>query len=188
MILVAYATKYGATGEIAKRIADRLTASGQEAVAKPVTEAGDLTGYDAFVVGSAVYFGHWLKEATAFVGQNRAVLASRPAWLFSSGPLGEAVTQPGGAEAAAGPAEAEPAEFTELREVIQPRGDRVFSGMLDPSRLGLRDRIIKAMPAGRELLPEGDFRDWAEIDAWATQIARELAPAPESKRTNGQDQ
>lgn len=185
MILVAYATKYGATGEIANRIADRLTAADREAVAKPVTDAGDLTSYEAFVIGSAVYFGHWLKEVTAFVGRNRAVLASHPVWLFSSGPLG---TESGDAQAEADPAQAEPAEFAELREAIQPRGDRVFSGMLDPSRLGLRDRIIKAMPAGRELLPEGDFRDWAEIDAWATQIARELAPAPESKRTNGQDQ
>jgi len=52
--------------------------AGQEAEARrPVEAVGDLTGYDAFVVGSAVYAGHWQKEASAFVQRNRTVLASR---------------------------------------------------------------------------------------------------------------
>jgi menaquinone-dependent protoporphyrinogen oxidase len=86
MILVAHATKYGATGEIASRTADVLTAVGEEAEAKPVEE-NDLTGYDAFVIGSAVYFGHWLNETTAFVRRNGAVLASCP--VFARAPANE---------------------------------------------------------------------------------------------------
>jgi hypothetical protein len=31
-------------------------------------------------------------------------------------------------------------------------------------------------------MPEGDFRNWAEIAAWADGIARELAPAPAIRR------
>lgn len=48
-------------------------------------------------------------------------------------------------------------------------------GALDPSKLGFRERAIRSLPAGRALLPEGDFRDWAEIEGWAAGIAQDLA-------------
>ena len=90
--LVVYASKHGATQGIAERIAAKLSEAGQGAKARPVAAVGDLTCYDAFVVGSAVYAAHWQKEASAFVQRNRAVLASKPVWLFSSGPLGTEAT------------------------------------------------------------------------------------------------
>ena len=86
--LVVYASKHGATQGIAERIAAKLGEAGQEAQARPAEAAARLIGYDAFVAGSAVYAAHWQKEASAFVRRNRTVLASRPVWLFSSGPLG----------------------------------------------------------------------------------------------------
>ena len=177
MILVAYASKHGATREIAERIAETLTAAGQQAEARPVGAPGDLAGYDAFVIGSAAYLGHWLKEAAGFVRGNRAVLVSRPLWLFSSGPLGTEATDAQGRDLRAA---AEPSEIAELRQAVQPREHRVFFGALDPSTLRGRDRLIRRLPAGRALLPEGDFRDWAEIQAWATKIAGELAHVPAS--------
>ena len=77
-ILVGCTSKHGATGEIAERIAEILTLAGQHAEARPVQQAGDLGGYEGFVVGSAVYSTHWLKDATAFVMSNRDLLAHRP--------------------------------------------------------------------------------------------------------------
>jgi len=173
-ILVAHASKYGATEGIAERIAEQLRASGLEAEARPVHAVGDVGGYEAFVIGGAAYLGHWLKEATAFVRRNRAVLAERPVWLFSAGPLGTETTDAQGRDVRAA---AEPKEFGELKEAIGPRDTRVFFGALDPDKLRLRDRAIRTLPAGRALLPEGDFRDWQDIEAWAGQIADELAPA-----------
>jgi menaquinone-dependent protoporphyrinogen oxidase len=172
MILVAYASKHGATGEIAERIAESLTAAGLEAEAKPVREARDLDGYDAFVIGGAAYLGHWLKEAVEFVRRNQAILTDRPVWLFSSGPLGTEATDAQGRDLREA---AEPKEFAELAELIRPREQRVFFGVLDPSTLGFRERAIRSLPAGRGLLPEGDFRDWAEIEGWAAGIAQDLA-------------
>src|SRR4051794_5044612 len=90
-VLVTYASKYGGTRGIAERIGETLTASGVDAVVEPISGVADLSGYDAFVVGSAVYMGVWLKEATKFARQHSAELASRPLWLFSSGPLGTAM-------------------------------------------------------------------------------------------------
>jgi len=171
-VLVAYASKHGATQEIADRIAETLAAAGQQAEARPVAAAGDLVGYGAFVIGSAVYMGHWQKEAAEFVRRNRAVLAGRPVWLFSSGPLG---TEPTDAQGRDLTVAAEPREIAEFREAIAPRGHRVFFGVLDPGRLGLGERAVRKLPAGRAMLPEGDFRDWAEIEAWARGIARDPA-------------
>ena len=179
-VLVAYASKHGATQGIALLVAERLGTVGLEAEARPVTAGGDLAGYEAFVIGSAAYLGRWLKEAADFVRHNRALLASRPVWLFSSGPLGTETTDAQGRDLRVA---ADPTEIAEFREAIQPRDHRVFFGALDPSKLGFRDRAIRTLPAGRALLPEGDFRDWAEIEAWATGIARELAQVPVGQGT-----
>lgn len=182
-VLVAYASKHGATREIAERITQTLTAAGQQAQVRAVSAAGDLAGYDAFVIGSAVYMGHWQKEAVEFVRRNRAVLAGRPVWLFSSGPLGTESADAQGRDVAAG---AEPREIAEFSEAIAPRGHQVFFGVLDPGGLGLGERTLRKLPAARAILPEGDFRDWPQIEAWASDIARDPAlgsgpaePAPE---------
>ena len=157
-----------------------LFASETDGVIKPIQSRFDARGR-LWVIGSAVYFGKWLKDGTEFVRRNHASLtAGRPVWLFSSGPLGTETTDADGRDVRAG---AEPAEIAEFRESIHPGDHRVFFGALDPSQLGFRDRLIKALPAGRTLLPDGDFRAWAEIDTWANQIAHELARASIGRRT-----
>ena len=177
-ILVTYATTHGATEGIAGRIADRLRAAGLDVRTLPMRAVRDLSDYNAFVIGSAAYLGHWLKGATLFVQDHRAILADRPVWLFSSGPLGTEQTDAQGRDLHVA---AEPKEIAELREAIQALDHHVFFGALDPDKLGFRDRVIRTLPAGRALLPEGDFRDWPEIDAWAASIALELTPVPASR-------
>jgi menaquinone-dependent protoporphyrinogen oxidase len=169
-VVVVYASRHGATQQIAEGIAETLRQADLEVRVGAVGSV-DLAGGDAFVIGSATYFGHWQKEAVQFVRDHCTVLTERPVWLFSSGPLGDDATDEQGRDLRA---EAEPEELAELRDAARARNHRVFFGVLDPSRLGVRDRIVRALPAGRKLLPEGDVRDWADIDAWAEDIAREL--------------
>jgi menaquinone-dependent protoporphyrinogen oxidase len=88
-VLVTAATKYGATAEIAAAIAEVLDEHGLEATVLPPEQVNGVDGYDAVVVGSAVYAGHWLKPARELVEQHGGALASRPVWLFSSGPVGD---------------------------------------------------------------------------------------------------
>lgn len=172
-ILVIYSSRYGATGAIAERLGGKLIAAGHEVVVRPVKGVGDLTGFDGFVIGSAVYFGKWRKDAAEFVRRHAGELGDgRPVWLFSSGPLGTEETDDQGRDLRT---EAIPREISEFQESIRPRGHRVFFGVLEPKRLGLRDRLIRKLPAGRGLLPEGDFRSWGEIDAWAIEIGHGLA-------------
>jgi menaquinone-dependent protoporphyrinogen oxidase len=170
-ILVAYASKHGATGEIAEWIAKGLRTAGQPAVALPVQGKIRLDDYEGFVVGSATYSTHWLKDATAFVSNNRRLLAKRPVWLFSSGPLGAGATRctPDDLSAAF-----EPREIRWLRSAIHPREHRIFPGALDPRKLSDAELWCLKRPATREMLPEGDFRDRDQIQGWAESIAAEL--------------
>jgi menaquinone-dependent protoporphyrinogen oxidase len=173
-ILVTYASRHGSTGGIAERIGEALEKRGFEVTVTPVREAGDVAGFDAFVIGSAAYAFHWMHEATEFVRRHRSYLAERPVWLFSSGPLGEGDVDAKGKDKRV---ESEPKEFADFADEIRPRDERVFFGAWDPEAkpIGLMEKLMHMMPAAAEALPAGDFRDWAEIDAWADGIATELS-------------
>jgi len=183
-ILVAYASKTGYTKGISEFIGEKLRGRGIQANVQEVDAVRNVGEYDAYVIGSAVYMFHWDKAAKQFVSRNRAVLASRPVWLFSSGPVGTKTTNTKGQDllevSVSGPKEIE-----ELRESIKPRDHRMFFGGLEGSRLtgtmGLAYRMVRKSQAARESMPEGDFRDWKEIEAWANSIADALeARAPAS--------
>ncbi|MGO9178459.1 MAG: hypothetical protein ACLQHS_04155 [Candidatus Limnocylindrales bacterium] len=98
-------------------------------------------------------------------------------WLFSSGPLGSEATDAQGRDQKV---VALPQELAELREAVQARDHHVFFGAYERDRrpIGLAERFVSRMPAAREGLPEGDFRDWPEIEAWAAGIAGDLRSAP----------
>lgn len=174
-VLVAYASRHGSTAGIAERVADGLRTAGLSADARSVDDVLDLAAYDAVVVGAAAYMFHWLKGATHFVKKNRRALDEKPLWLFSSGPLGTDLTDEEGRDVAE---TSRPKEFDDLVAELHPRGERVFFGAWDPSAppIGFGERVMRVAPAAKDALPAGDFRDWAAIDAWAAEIAGELAP------------
>ncbi len=172
-VLVAYASRHGATQGIAERVAATLERSGLEVTLKPAAQVCDAGAYDAFVIGGAAYVFHWLKDATDFVERHRPLLASRPVWLFSSGPLGTDQRDAQGREVLQ---TSVPREFTDLAAAIHPRDQRIFFGAYDPTArpIGLAERFTRMMPAARDALPSGDYRDWAAIEAWAEGIAAAL--------------
>lgn len=157
-VLVTYASKHGSTEEIAQRIAGSLRSSGREVVVQPVPPEGSVAAYEAVIVGSAVYTGHWMKPAAEFVRRHRDVLSARPVWLFSSGPVGPQELP-------------EAVEAAELRTLVSARGHRTFAGALRGDRLSSFERLmVRAVRA-----PQGDFRDWDDVDAWAAGIAAQLS-------------
>ena len=174
-VLVAYATRHGATAGIAERIGSKLREHGLDATVLPAKDVRDVRGYDAVVIGSAAYMYHWLKDATDFVHRHRAALKATPVWIFSSGPLGTDLVDKDGKDVRA---TAAPKEFAELRATLDPRGEHIFWGAYDPDApaIGMGEWMMKKMPGAREALPNGDFRNWAEIEAWATEIADALMP------------
>lgn len=175
-VLVAYASRHGSTAGIAERIAAVIGEAGVPAEARPVSQIDDLDEYDAFVIGAAAYVSHWMKDATTFVKHHRHLLAARPVWLFSSGPLGTEAVDPQGRDVRE---TTRPKEFDDLAELLHPRGQRVFFGAWDPEAapVGIAERMMRLAPAAARALPAGDFRDWSDIDDWAKQIARDLSSA-----------
>jgi menaquinone-dependent protoporphyrinogen oxidase len=177
-ILVTYATRHGATRGIAERIAQWLRRPGIEVDLASVEATGDIDAYDAFVIGSAAYMGGWLQDATRFVREHQAILATRPVWLFSSGPVGTETVDAKGRDVVAA---SRPKEFAEFESTIHPRDARIFFGAFDPDAepIGLAERlgsVFLRMPAVRKELPAGDFRDWPAIEAWADAISGQLRP------------
>jgi menaquinone-dependent protoporphyrinogen oxidase len=175
-VLVAYASRHGATRGIAERVATTLERNGLAVTLKPAGEVRDAGTFDAFVIGGAAYVFHWLKEATEFVERHRPLLASRPVWLFSSGPVGTDTVDAQGRDVLQ---TSVPREFAELTAIIHPRGERIFFGAYDPTArpIGFMERVTRMMPAARDALPAGDFRDWAAIEEWAEGIAHDLLAA-----------
>jgi len=161
-ILVAYASKHGATAEIAEAIAAGLSRRGVDAEAQEAATVKVVDTYDAIVLGSAVYAGHWLKPARELAEAQADALVAAPVWLFSSGPLGPPEElKP----------EGDPVAVEDLIEKTGAVAHRVFAGKLDKKRLGFGERaMVRAVHAA-----EGDFRDWDAIDAFAAEIAGHLS-------------
>jgi menaquinone-dependent protoporphyrinogen oxidase len=166
-VLVTAASKHGATLEIAEAIASGLRQRGVEAEARTPAAVESLEGLSALVLGSAVYAGHWLKPARELAGKPRP--DGLPVWLFSSGPVGSPDPKP----------EGEPEDIVALMEATDARDHRVLAGRIDRSRLGFAERaIVRALH-----VPDGDFRDWEAIDAFAGEIAAALAERPMAETT-----
>ena len=183
-VLVVYGSRHGGTRGIAERIGEVLRAEGLEADVTAADHAGDVGSADAVVVGSGVYIGNWLKEPLEFIKRNQAALATRPLWLFSSGPLpgstaskdpSDPLTDALGPED--GPGSGGRKKIAELSAATHPVDHRVFLGAFDPKDppRAMVERLVRMMPASKDILPPGDFRNWDAIEAWAREIAATLA-------------
>jgi menaquinone-dependent protoporphyrinogen oxidase len=183
-IQVVYASRHGGTAGIAQRIAEVLRNEGNEVVVANAADQPDPSGFDAYVIGSGVQIGSWHKEGTEFLERNQATLATKPAWLFSSGPLkGSSMTTEteDRLELALGPQEGPGSggrkRIDALSAAIHPRAHRVFYGAFDPKDppKSMQERLVRLMPAAKRALPTGDFREWDAIEAWAREIAGQMA-------------
>jgi menaquinone-dependent protoporphyrinogen oxidase len=169
--LVAYKSKHGFTKGIADHIADTMRKDGVDAVAEDADKVKNPAEYDAFVIGSAVFYGKWMKEAREFVENHQSVLSRRPVWLFSSGPTGKATTDKRGRDLREASV---PNDIANFKSLICPRDHHVFYGGFDGSQHGLGIRILRKSATIREAMQEGDYRNWPEIEEWASGIARDL--------------
>ncbi len=158
-VLVTAASRHGATTEVAASIGAVLEAAGLEVHVLRPADVSAMDGFGAAVIGSAVYVGRWLEPARDLVEREKTALSRIPVWLFSSGPIGDPPK----------PAD-EPVDAEPLAELVAARGHRTFAGQVDRKRLGFGEKAIMAAVRA----PEGDFRSWPEIQAWAREIAAAL--------------
>jgi menaquinone-dependent protoporphyrinogen oxidase len=159
-VLVSAGSKYGATAEIADRIGAVLRDRGLDAEVLAPEQVDDLSPYQAVVLGSAVYAGHWVKNAKDLADRIAGSNLDMVTWLFSSGPIGDPPKP-----------DEDPVDVAEILKATSARDHRVFSGKIDKSKLNFGEKaILMALRA-----PEGDYRDWDAIENWANEIAENLA-------------
>jgi menaquinone-dependent protoporphyrinogen oxidase len=157
-VLVAYASKYGSTGGVADAIGKELCSREVAADVLLVKNVRNISSYQAVVIGSAIYMGKWMSEAVDFIKENRDVLRQVPVAYFL---VCMNLAQPTEKK------RAEVLSYTDpiLKAVpeIKPVGIGAFAGALDYNNLSwIYKKILKSKET-----PEGDFRDWSAIRAWA---------------------
>lgn len=170
-ILVAYATRYGSTREVAETVAATLEERSIGTDVKPAREVRSLDGYDAVVLGTPLYFGALHKDVRALLEKNQKALEQKPLALFALGPIRADDGVDGSREQL----------LTALAKLPAPipAATAVFVGAYDPARLGFKDKMIAALPASPlHGVPAHDDRDWEAIRGWAREVGDQLrAPA-----------
>ncbi|HOB18949.1 MAG TPA: flavodoxin domain-containing protein [Candidatus Methanoculleus thermohydrogenotrophicum] len=164
-ILVAYATRYGSTADVAEAIGDELRKAGNEVEVRPISELRDLSQYRAAVIGSPIYMGKWLPEAQVFVERHQQYLRGIPVAYFAVGLVATGRTPDAIRKAEA--------SMSQVRMLVNPVDIGIFPGRLESSRLSAADRaIIKLVRA-----KTGDFRDWGAVRAWAQALHPKIVRA-----------
>jgi menaquinone-dependent protoporphyrinogen oxidase len=163
-VLVAYASKYGATAEIAEKIGQALQQEGLKTDVLPVKSIKNLAEYTAVVLGSAIYIGQWRKEAASFLKTSEKLLTERPVWLFSTGPAGE------GDPVQLMKGWRFPKGLQPVADRIKPRDIAIFHGNVNAKKMNFIEKWV----INKVKSPVGDFRDWNAITKWATDIASTL--------------
>jgi len=166
-ILVAYASTYGSTQEVAEAVAAALREAGRTVDLRPMREVTSLAEYGAVVLGAPLYMFHWHKDALRFAARYREALQKLPVAVFALGPFNDKAD-----------------EWQEIRKQINselakfpwltPAVVEVFGGKFDPDKLRFPYKLI---PALRQM-PASDIRDWTAIGAWAKGLASILRLDP----------
>jgi menaquinone-dependent protoporphyrinogen oxidase len=163
-ILVAYATTYGSTQEIAAVIAETLQKSGSTVELQAMRQVRSLAGFGGVVLGAPLYMFHWHKDALGFMNRHEQALKKLPAVVFALGPFNDVED-----------------EWKEVRSEITkelakfpwfaPAAVEVFGGKFDPTKLRFPWNWVPAL----KNMPASDNRDWAAIRAWAERVGPLLA-------------
>ena len=163
-VLVAFASRHGATRGVAERIAARLHEGGLAVALHQVEDVGEIPPGCAIVLGSPVYDQRWPPEFDDFVERHMPSFAGRRTWLFSVGTFGDR-------RRVIGPLmRREPRNIKQVRETMRPDAYRVFAGVIRREQWPLASRMLVHLFGGHL----GDNRDWAGIDEWADTILEAL--------------
>jgi len=157
-VLIAYGSTRGGTREIAAAIAETMLNEGIDAELADAAVVRSIDGYDAVIVGGALYMNRWHRAARKLLTHHVDELRNRPVWLFSSGPLDDSANQ----------RELSPTGQVErLMARIGARGHTTFGGRLAQDAQG-----FPAAAMAKKM--SGDWREWHKIRAWAKEIARQI--------------
>jgi menaquinone-dependent protoporphyrinogen oxidase len=159
-VLVAYATKFGSTREVAEAIAAAMREAGVEVDMRPLREVKSLESYGAIVVGAALYMYKWHKDAIRFVERCQSELVGKRVAVFALGPVNDVEKEWSEARARL---DKELARFPSFRPVEV----EMFGGSFDAQKLQFPWSLVP----GLKKLPATDIRDWTAIGSWGSRLA-----------------
>ncbi|KQU47137.1 hypothetical protein ASG84_08425 [Rhodococcus sp. Leaf278] len=153
-VLICTAGRHGATDTLGQEMARVFEHDGVDVDIRVPESVIRVDGYDALIIGSAVYSDRWLPAAKALVDR-----VSRsphpPVWLFSCGPL-HSSDRPVNVTS----------DAAHAAEQLHCVAHRTFPGKLDPEGLSAGERQIFDNSGA----VAGDFRDWVGVCDWAREI------------------
>ncbi len=157
-VLVAVGSKYGASREVGRRIAEEIEAHGFDVDFEDACDVQGIQYYEAVILGSAVYGGLWRRDASALVKQHRDELRAKDVWLFSVGM--ETVVKPG-----------QPLDEADgFARDVDAHDHARFPGAINYEKLNVGEKaLIKTLNP-----PLGDFRDFTAVRDWASDVAAKL--------------
>ena len=158
-ILLAFATRYGSTQQVAETIASTLRESGLTVDLKHLRDVRSLEGYHAVVLGAPLFMFHWQKDALNFLSRHRKALQARPVAVFALGPVHDPHDEKEWQDSKA-QLDKELAQFP----WFSPQALEIFGGKYNPAAL----RFPLKMFAGAE--PASDIRDWDAIREWTKSL------------------
>jgi menaquinone-dependent protoporphyrinogen oxidase len=162
-VLVAFATSYGSTREVAGSVAETLRGCGLSVEVQPAAKVKSLAGYGAVVLGAPLYMFHWHADARRFLARQRSALGGLPVAVFALGPFHNKEEELKSAREQLGK---ELAKFAWFKPAVV----EVFVGKFDPARLRFPYSLIGPL----KKMPASDERDWTAIQDWAKGIAERL--------------
>jgi menaquinone-dependent protoporphyrinogen IX oxidase len=192
-ILVAYSSQAGSTAEVAEAVGKALRQNGTSVEVHPIRATGDVSVYDAVVVGGPMIMG-WHRDAVQFVAAHQRALSQKPVAYFLTAL--SLTAAPGdslyGIPIYQDPALAKPPKrpgklswkenYSTISNYLSPALNKApavkpvsvgfFAGKLDLEKLDLFSRLFVQVIIGAT---PGDYRNFSGIQAWATHLAQALS-------------
>jgi menaquinone-dependent protoporphyrinogen oxidase len=165
-ILVTYGSERGGTKGLAEMLGNALDDEGFDVQVAAAGDVVSLAGFDAVIVGGALYAGRWHKDARRFIKRHQQALRAVPVWLFSSGPLDDSAISE----------DIPPVRHAaHAASLVGARGHATFGGRLSPDAKGFpAASMAKTM--------SGDWRDPAQVRGWSKEIAEEMRASQGAER------
>lgn len=167
MILISYASRYGSTQKIASYLAKTLERETGKTQLQAIDDVVSIKAFDTLIIGSGLYLGKWLDEATEFLDSFKTQLSEKQVWLFSTGSPEEALTLKGSSY---------PENLKRPLGYFEPMDIATFSTKIDARQFNLEDYLLLQ----RMQVLEADNHNWQNIKLWGQSIAAKLTGKPHS--------
>lgn len=168
-ILVAYASGFGTTIGVAEAIAETARDAGWCVHLANMGERLQPETFDLVILGAPIRYDRWFVEARNFVRHHYAALSQTRTTAFFT-----CLTLSRSNRASRSQAEHYARKIASLLPGTDAQRIGKFAGMLDFAKFPLIQRPIARLLMAALRVREGDYRDWAAIEAW-TQASLSLS-------------